>query len=258
MECSIKFEMIKSGWPIVCIEGSQVIFYFQKILYFFFWSLIFSQQTVYTLMKCCIMLHFIWVFNVCLSTHIGVSSLQRVWKKNYGVPIPDLCFAFCVTCEAWPTHRVKGTWLRCQHCQWRHTFGHRSITFERMHYRRVKHHELQVKYKFGDYLQNFDWVMALFDLFLSKFLFSDQWLLKGFINFIPTLQRYKASLSTGQVQIWRSSAKFWLSYGPFFGLRFWLNAKAILAFLCNELHISPKLLYLTTSQYRPWLPSARR
>ena len=36
------------------------------------------------------------------------------------------------------------------------------------------------------------------------------------------------------------------------------KAKAILAFLCDDLHISSKLLYLTTSHYRPWLPSACR
>ena len=29
-------------------------------------------------MKCSIMLHFIWVFTVCQSTHLGVSRIQRV------------------------------------------------------------------------------------------------------------------------------------------------------------------------------------
>ena len=29
-------------------------------------------------MKCSIMLHFIWVFTVCKSTHLGVSRIQRV------------------------------------------------------------------------------------------------------------------------------------------------------------------------------------
>ena len=29
-------------------------------------------------MKCSIMLHFIWVFTVCQSTRLGVSSIQRV------------------------------------------------------------------------------------------------------------------------------------------------------------------------------------
>ena len=33
---------------------------------------------VQTLMKCSIMLHFIWVFTVYQSTHLGVSSKQRV------------------------------------------------------------------------------------------------------------------------------------------------------------------------------------
>ena len=29
-------------------------------------------------MKCSIMLHFIWIFTVCQSTSLGVSSIQRV------------------------------------------------------------------------------------------------------------------------------------------------------------------------------------
>ena len=32
-------------------------------------------------MKCSIMLHFIWVFTVCLSIYLGVSSIQRVKQK---------------------------------------------------------------------------------------------------------------------------------------------------------------------------------
>ena len=35
----------------------------------------FSKQTVQTQMKCSIMLHFIWVFTVCQSTHLEVSSI---------------------------------------------------------------------------------------------------------------------------------------------------------------------------------------
>ena len=33
-------------------------------------------------MKCSMMLHFIWVFNVCQSTYSGVSSIQRVNVLN--------------------------------------------------------------------------------------------------------------------------------------------------------------------------------
>ena len=40
-----------------------------------------SSQTVQTQMKCCILLHFIWVFTVCQSTHLGMSSIQRA-KRN--------------------------------------------------------------------------------------------------------------------------------------------------------------------------------
>ena len=36
------------------------------------------KQTVQTLMKCSIMLHFIWVFTVCQSTSLGVSRTERV------------------------------------------------------------------------------------------------------------------------------------------------------------------------------------
>ena len=33
-------------------------------------------------MKCSIMLHFIWVFTVCKSTHLGVSQIQRVKEAS--------------------------------------------------------------------------------------------------------------------------------------------------------------------------------
>ena len=35
-------------------------------------------QMVDTLMKCSIMLHFIWVFTVCKSTRLGVSQIQAI------------------------------------------------------------------------------------------------------------------------------------------------------------------------------------
>ena len=41
-----------------------------------------SLQKVQTLLKCSIKLHFIWVFTVCQSTHLGVSSIQWVNLKK--------------------------------------------------------------------------------------------------------------------------------------------------------------------------------
>ena len=40
-------------------------------------------------MKCSIMLHYIWVFTVCKSTHLGVSRIQRV---NF---FPANAFCYC-------------------------------------------------------------------------------------------------------------------------------------------------------------------
>ena len=49
----------------------------------FFCLPFFFTLTVSTLMKCCIMWHFIWVFTVCNSTLLGVSRIQSVKKINY-------------------------------------------------------------------------------------------------------------------------------------------------------------------------------
>ena len=37
-------------------------------------------------MKCSIMLHFIWAFTVCQSTHLGVSSIQKVTYYEHCIP----------------------------------------------------------------------------------------------------------------------------------------------------------------------------
>ena len=50
---------------------------FQKIVYSVVWRSLLPLQTVKTLMKCSIMLHFIWVFTVCKSTCLGISQVQR-------------------------------------------------------------------------------------------------------------------------------------------------------------------------------------
>ena len=51
---------------------------FQIMLYFSPHGSFLSQKTVQTLMKCRILRHFIWVFTVLQSTHLGVCSIQRV------------------------------------------------------------------------------------------------------------------------------------------------------------------------------------
>ena len=51
-------------------------------MYSFVWGSFLPLQTVWTLMKCSLMLHFIWVFTFCQSTPkstcLGASSIQRV------------------------------------------------------------------------------------------------------------------------------------------------------------------------------------
>ena len=72
MEFSIKIHTINSEWSIVCIKGSQIII--SKNIEFL------SLKIDFVLASCADsdeMLHFIWNFNVCESTCIGVSSLQR-------------------------------------------------------------------------------------------------------------------------------------------------------------------------------------
>ena len=51
-------------------------------------------------------------------------------------------------------------------------------------------------------------------------------------------------------------SRYPMSYCPCFGIGNY-KAKPISAFLC-DLHILSKLLYLTTSHYKPWLPSTCR
>ena len=69
--------IIRTGWSIVYIEGSQVIFK-KNLLYFFLLIPILFKQTVQARMKCSIMLHFIWVFTVCQTTCLEISSLCSV------------------------------------------------------------------------------------------------------------------------------------------------------------------------------------
>ena len=76
MEFSIKLHAIKSGWLIVYIEGSHVII-FKRFCISFFKYLFYLSKKMQTLMKCRIMLHFIWVFTVC---QVPVWRLQTFWN----------------------------------------------------------------------------------------------------------------------------------------------------------------------------------
>ena len=72
MHSSFWFDTLHFGWSIVHIWGVRLSF-FRKMWYSFVWRSFSSW-----LMKCSIMVHFIWVFTVCKITCVGVSRLQRV------------------------------------------------------------------------------------------------------------------------------------------------------------------------------------
>ena len=65
---------MKSGWSIVYIEGSQVIIFPKNILF------LFAEKVLANIVDRNEMLHneafhlMIWVFTVCQSTHLEVSS----------------------------------------------------------------------------------------------------------------------------------------------------------------------------------------
>ena len=71
MDFPIHIDAITMGLPIEHFKGSLVEISICP------WRLFLNWQTVLTLMKCSIMLHFIWVFIVCKSIRLGVSRIQR-------------------------------------------------------------------------------------------------------------------------------------------------------------------------------------
>ena len=73
MNSAIRLDIKNLG----CIKESKG----KKIIikmYFIPWRYFLSKQTRQTLMQCSILLHFIWVFAVCHSKRLRVSSIQRV------------------------------------------------------------------------------------------------------------------------------------------------------------------------------------
>ena len=59
-------------WPYLGVLGYN---FQKKNIVFCFWGSFLSLQTVKTLMKCSIMLYFIWVYSVCKSTRTCYSRL---------------------------------------------------------------------------------------------------------------------------------------------------------------------------------------
>ena len=79
IEYSVKIDTVKSGWSIIYVAGSQVI-YFKKILYIDFVLANSADSDE--------MLHFIWVFIVCQSACLGFfwyiccGVTGYIYKKN--------------------------------------------------------------------------------------------------------------------------------------------------------------------------------
>ena len=91
MDFPIHIDTVSHGLPIVDFKGSQVEV--SKLSCISVPDLCFNlRKRVQTLMKCSIMLHFIWVFTVCQSTGFGVSSKQRV--NSTFLPMHDVCEMF--------------------------------------------------------------------------------------------------------------------------------------------------------------------
>ena len=106
--------------------------------------------------------------------------------------------------------------------------------------------------------QNFDLVMTPFILrlrlncgFWSKNFWRDATIS---FNFYWRLKHHRIQVKFEFGD--QSQFVYWVM--ALFWLRFRLMLKLYWFFLWNKIHISPKLLYLTTSHYRPWLPSACR
>ena len=80
MAISINFDVVKSGWSIVYIEWSHLLFL--NVIEFLSQKndIVLANST--DLVESCVLQHFIWVFTVCQSTCLEVSSLQKVKMTN--------------------------------------------------------------------------------------------------------------------------------------------------------------------------------
>ena len=76
-------------------------------------------QTVWTLMKCSIMLHFIWVFTVC-KTYSGVSRIHRVNVSNFRI-LSTAVYVFH-TLSSWNENTVKHVYNSHSQKDWKLVF----------------------------------------------------------------------------------------------------------------------------------------
>ena len=75
MEYSFRFDTITLDSPVYISRSVRLLF--KNILCYFVSRFFLPLQTVLTLMKCSIILHFIWVFTVCKSTRLVVSRILK-------------------------------------------------------------------------------------------------------------------------------------------------------------------------------------
>ena len=78
MDSSFWFDLLNLGQFIIHIQRCQVLLFPPNIVFFCLQIFFLPVQTVQTLIKCSIMLYFIWVFTVYKNTHLGVPQIQMV------------------------------------------------------------------------------------------------------------------------------------------------------------------------------------
>ena len=124
MDFLIHIDTISAGLPIVHFKGPQVDFFLNYYFYFFVTEGSLNlRKKVQTLMKCSIMLHFVWVFTVCQCLigfffldkyNVIVTSLQRYMpiyrkyffkrpydKTNHFFEIHETCPSFFLALCIW-------------------------------------------------------------------------------------------------------------------------------------------------------------
>ena len=76
MDFPIRINLMKMGLSIIYLRGQCSELHNYDL--FKSMKFVLNSQKVLALVKCSIMLHFIWVFTVCKSTRLGLSRIQRV------------------------------------------------------------------------------------------------------------------------------------------------------------------------------------
>ena len=83
---------------------------FKITFYSFVWRSFFPLQKVQTLMKCNIMLHFIWVFTVCRSIRLEVFQIQRV-KIRWHILKTYAAISHAHLSRVWKQEKLSGSCL---------------------------------------------------------------------------------------------------------------------------------------------------